>query len=252
MYLVLLKTHTLHLATSRQLLAIGVARPFINAVSLLDSWRPCAYSCKSCYLQLSATWRSYHSARPNTAMQPTCSVWPILALGGMSSAVASVIPVPLCRPRLMASRWAAPVWWYPFGGSNSKVPNSGERRQVLFGSGSGAGIRHDPVRCRVSAARRLGASEPPRVGWVPRVRYISVRCRVSAMFRLGAMCPPRVGSVPVNRREPVGAQQACGRSPTPRSSQPPCRAVFSIGTRYERFPGSDRPTRTGRRLNASR
>src|SRR5262245_22787845 len=45
--------------------------------------------------------------QPNTAMQPTPSVWPILILCGISGAVVSVMPLLFCRARLMASRWTA-------------------------------------------------------------------------------------------------------------------------------------------------
>ena len=50
----------------------------------------------------------YHkSLQPNTAMQPTPSVGPILLLGSMSSAAASAMLVPASWARLMASRSAA-------------------------------------------------------------------------------------------------------------------------------------------------
>lgn len=43
---------------------------------------------------------------PQHRLQPTLSVWLILALGGMSRTVASAMFILASRARLMASRWA--------------------------------------------------------------------------------------------------------------------------------------------------
>jgi hypothetical protein len=45
----------------------------------------------------------YRLAQPNTAMQPTPSVWPIFALGSMLLLSASATPVLASRARLMGN-----------------------------------------------------------------------------------------------------------------------------------------------------
>ena len=50
---------------------------------------------------------AFHPARPNTAMQPTCSVGAISPAGGMGTLSRSIVFVPSSRTRLMANRSAA-------------------------------------------------------------------------------------------------------------------------------------------------
>src|SRR6266508_5126202 len=53
------------------------------------------------------------NVQPNTAMQPTPSVGPILALGGLFRLSRSSMSSSFCRARLMANRWAAQSLPYP-------------------------------------------------------------------------------------------------------------------------------------------